>query len=122
MFKTKNHHYKIIFGVVIFCLAVVITFWLRAKVVDTQVLSNEAVLTPVDLLAALGKLVVLPNDEEPTIATVTDLTELQKQEFFRQAKVGDKVIIYPKAGKAILYSPSTNKIVEMAPINQNLIK
>ena len=30
---------------------------------------------------------------------------------------GDKVLIYSASQKAILYSPSLNKIVEIAPVN-----
>ena len=37
--------------------------------------------------------------------------------FFSKAKVGDKVIIYTNARKAILYDPVAGKIVEVAPVN-----
>lgn len=69
------------------------------------------------LVADVSKLIVLPTDEEPTIATITDLKPLAGQAFFANAKIGDKVFIYTKAKKAILYSPSTNKIVEVAPLS-----
>lgn len=68
-------------------------------------------------LAAVGKLIVLPEGEQPTLATVSDLEKLKDQAFFASAKVGDKVLIYTNAKKAILYSPTENKIVEVAPIN-----
>lgn len=68
-------------------------------------------------IEAVGKLIVLPEGEQPTIATVTDPSKLQDQKFFVNAKNGDKVLIYTTAKKAILYSPSTNKIVEVAPLN-----
>ncbi len=70
-----------------------------------------------DLIARVGKLIVLPEGEEPTIATVTDTELLKSQPFFTNAKKGDKVLIYTNARKAILYSPENNKIVEVAPIN-----
>ncbi len=60
---------------------------------------------------------MLPQDEQPTIATVTDLAKLQGQPFFANAQVGDKVLIYSRAGKVILYRPGENKIIELAPIN-----
>jgi len=69
------------------------------------------------LLENVGKLIVLPPDEKPVIATVADPTKLQGQPFFANAQIGDKVIIYPEARKAILYNPESNKIVEVAPLN-----
>ncbi len=69
------------------------------------------------LLEKIGKLIVLPVDEKPVIATVTDPSKLKSQAFFANTQVGDKVIIYPQAKKAILYNPSLNKIVEVAPLN-----
>lgn len=65
-------------------------------------------------IEAVAKLMVLPDGEEPTVATVTDLEQLSAQPFFTNAKIGDRVLIYTKAGKAILYDPVANKIVEAA--------
>ncbi len=70
-----------------------------------------------DLIARVGNLIVLPEGEEPTIATVTDTELLKSQPFFANAKKGDKVLIYTNARKAILYSPESDKIVEVAPVN-----
>ena len=103
MFESKNRRYKIFFCLTVFCLLGVIWyFWPLPMFSIVEKKSNSQSGDPSELIAEVGKLVILPTDEEPTIATVTDLTELQKQEFFRQAKIGDKVIIYVKAGKAIL--------------------
>jgi lipopolysaccharide export LptBFGC system permease protein LptF len=70
-----------------------------------------------ELLATVGQLIVLPSDETPTVATVSDPEQLKTQAFFAQASKGDKVLLYTNAKKAILYNPETNKIVEVAPIN-----
>lgn len=69
------------------------------------------------LVEEIGKIMVLPSDEEPTVATVSDLEPLKDQPFFANAKIGDKVLIYTNARKAILYNPKMRKIVEVAPIN-----
>ena len=69
------------------------------------------------LLADLGRLIALPTDEEPTIATVTDPEKLKDQAFFANARAGYKVVIYAKARKAILYDPMENKVVDIAPLN-----
>ena len=71
------------------------------------------------LVEQVGKLIILPTDEEPTIATVSDLSKLEGQPFFEKAEVGDKVLIYQKDKKAILFRPSTNKIIELAPLNNS---
>lgn len=69
------------------------------------------------LIDQIGKLIILPSNEQPTIATVNDLSKLAGQPFFANAKLGDKVLIYTKAQKAILFRPSENRIVELAPLN-----
>lgn len=87
-----------------------------------QVQRNEVNNTPEEVLAAneadeiiksVGMLMDLP-DEEPTVATVSDVEKLKDQDFFSRAQNGDKVIIFPKAQKAILYRPATDKIIEVA--------
>jgi hypothetical protein len=70
-------------------------------------------------VAKVGKLIALPTDEKPTVATVTDASKVSSQPFFQNAKNGDVVLIYTKAQKAILYSPSENKIVEVGAVNIN---
>jgi hypothetical protein len=82
--------------------------------VDPQVKAQESIDT---LIADVGKLIVLPQDELPTVATVSDIELLRDQPFFARGSNGDKVLIYTTAGKAILYSPVSRKIVEVAPIN-----
>lgn len=70
-------------------------------------------------LAAVGKLMVLPAGEVPTVASVADAEKLRDQPFFTGAINGDKVLLYTEAKKAILYRPSENKIVDVAPITVN---
>ncbi len=73
-----------------------------------------------DLLAKVAKIYLIPPGEEPTIATVVDPNSLKGQAFFSESQKGDKVLIFSKAGKAVLYRPSINKIIETAPINSNV--
>ncbi len=64
----------------------------------------------------VSQIMELPPDETPTIATVSDKSKLAQQDFFKRAENGDKVLIYAKAQKAILYRPSTNKIIDVVPV------
>ena len=61
----------------------------------------------------VGAVVELPQSETPTVATVTNLEKLRNQPFFVNAEQGDKVLIYPRTGRAILYRPSTGKVIVM---------
>lgn len=70
-----------------------------------------------EVVEKVGKLMVLPEGETPTLATVADPEKLKDQKFFINAKTGDKVLIYANSQKAILYNPASNKIVEVAPVN-----
>lgn len=87
-----------------------LAFFQQKNLKDSQVLGANQVE---DILDKVGKLIDLP-DETPTIATVSDISKLSGQEFFAKAQNGDKVIIFAKAQKAILYRPGTNKIIEVA--------
>lgn len=69
------------------------------------------------VVASISKLIELPTGETPTLATVSDKTKLESQSFFKRAENGDKVLIYTTAGKAILFRPSTGKVVDMTAVN-----
>lgn len=71
---------------------------------------------PKAIIRLVGQLIDLPQDEEPILATVTDVDQVKNQAFFAKAKNGDKVLIYNKAQKAILYDPVANKILEVGPL------
>lgn len=81
---------------------------------DPNVAAKQEV---VSLVEKVGKLVVLPANETPTVATVSDPEALKDQAFFANASKGDKVLIYAEAKKAILYSVEMNKIIDVAPLN-----
>lgn len=81
---------------------------------DPEFVARQEVRSIVD---EVGKLVVLPEDESPVIATVSDKDQLADVPFFAKAENGDKVLIYPKARKIYLYDPDVRKLLEVAPLN-----
>ena len=74
--------------------------------------------TEESILAAVGKLIVLPTDETPQLLTLTpaDIERFKGQPFFKNAKAGDIFIIYNKNKKAYLFDPVNNRIIDTAPI------
>lgn len=66
------------------------------------------------LVMVVGRLIELPQNQQPTVATVSDTTKLTTQPFFAKAMRGDKVLLYSAAHKAILYRPTINKIIEVS--------
>ncbi len=114
----KSHFAAILIPWILFILSLGASAYLWIKVSHMQQVVPQTSQDQVDkIIKEVGALLVLPNNETPTIATVTDLSKLAGQPFFANAKLGDIVLIYSKAQKAILYDPSQNKIVELAPIN-----
>lgn len=78
-----------------------------------KVVLNDDVKT---LIQNVGKLIELPTDEDPSVATIADISKLKDQAFFVHGKNGDKVLIYAKEKKAIIYRPSINKIIEAGSV------
>jgi hypothetical protein len=112
-FPIKNILVFFVAPVVAVLLAIIIFFAVSGK--NIQVDPNLAIeRETADLTQKIGKFMELPAGEQPTLATVTDRAKLKGQDFFESAQNGDKVLIYPKAKKAILYRPSIGKIIEVA--------
>lgn len=106
--KNKKDNFSTFFLIIAFF---VLTFYLY------NINKKERDMTPDEIKESVGKLMVLPENEVPTYATVNDLEPLKGNLFFEKARLGDKVLVYSKNGKAILYRPSENKIIEVGPLN-----
>lgn len=88
---------------------------LRQKLANPAELAREQSQV---LIRQVSRLMELPTDEEPTVATVADAAQLSAtQPFFAKAKNGFRVLIYPRARLAILYDPQTNKIINVGTIS-----
>ncbi len=69
------------------------------------------------VVAKVGKFIALPEKEDPTLATINDISKLKDQPFFAKAQNGDQILIYTNARKAYLYSPTQDKLLDVAPLN-----
>jgi len=118
--KKRNIIMIVVAILVIICIAAIgIYYFLQYK--KPQQLFNGPLLTTqmtqTELITKVGQLIALPTGEQPTIASVSDITKLKGQTFFKNARNGDIVLVYPKAGEAILYDPFVNKIMQVGPVN-----
>jgi type II secretory pathway pseudopilin PulG len=69
-----------------------------------------------ELLSKIKQFIILPDDEEPIVATITDPEKLAaEQNFYQGAIKGDKVLVFVKAQKAVIYSPERNILVNVGP-------
>lgn len=120
----KRWIWPIVGGIIALVALIAIILFIRSqKQLNDVRKSLETVQAPEnqmrELVEKVGKFMILPTNEEPTIATVSDLAKLQGQPFFAKAQLGDKVLIYKQDKKAILYRPSTNQLIEVAPLNNS---
>lgn len=117
----KNRAFWIVIIIILLALAALPSLYFYNQYQKTKNLLQNPTASVNDesktLIQAVGKLIELPANEDPTVATVSDKTKLADQPFFAKAENGDKVLIYSAAKKAILYRPSLNKIIDVAPVN-----
>ncbi|MBI2798008.1 hypothetical protein HYX70_01750 [Candidatus Saccharibacteria bacterium] len=121
--KNTNMVLIIVLGVLIVLLGVAsVYFYLQYQKIKQN--PNAVAQQETDVLVKqVGKLITLPTDETPTVATIVDKDKLKDQPFFTNAQNGDKILIYTKAKKAIIYRPKDNKLINVGPIaiNQNAV-
>ena len=68
------------------------------------------------LKAKVAKLMQLPSDEDPVVATVSDKEKLKDQPFFKEAENGDRILIFTEAKKAVIYREKDNRLINVGPI------
>jgi hypothetical protein len=103
-----------IIGILLLCVSFYFNYQYYTLLQNPQKFADNELQTTLD---KVSKLIVLPSDDTPSMATVLDPNALKDQPFFVNAVKDDQVLIFPKSQKAILYRPSTNKIIEVGPIN-----
>lgn len=71
-----------------------------------------------EVLGKVRQHIVLPEELQPTVATIIDVDRLREtSDFYKEAKNGDHLILTET--RAILYNPDTDRIVDVVPIMLN---
>ncbi len=106
-----------IIGAVVILLLAGLSIYFYIQYQNIKKNPNQVAQAETDaLVKQVSKLIDLPSDETPTVATILDKEKLKDQPFFNNAKNGDKILIYTKAKKAIIFRPSENKLINVGPI------
>lgn len=101
---------KIVILMLLSLIAISTYFFIsRGKNDDSRAQLNKTI-------SKLSSLMVLPENEEPTLATVDNPGALTDPQLKAVAKTNDKVLLYYTAKKVIVYRPSVNKIVDIFPL------
>jgi hypothetical protein len=108
----------VIVGVVALALGWLIYGYVTTKMELAKLNKNPGGSDVQQLVGDISKHMQLP-DESPTLATVNDVGKLKNQEFFKNAQNGDKVLIFSKDGRALLYRTSTKKVIEYSKVDLN---
>lgn len=72
--------------------------------------------------AKVGRLYLLPKDETPALVSVVDESKLSSSYLKQYAKTGDKLLLYQKQGKVIIYRPSIDKIVDIGVLELEAVE
>lgn len=105
----------VLIGITLIALVSSVVLWSKVRTLENPGVATQKEIK--QLVAQIGKLIVLPENETPTLATVSDPAKLRDQAFFQNSEAGDKVLIYPDSRRAILWRPSIKKIIEISPLN-----
>jgi hypothetical protein len=110
--------YKFLIGLIIVAIIVVGGRYFFTKgqqdfvIRPGEKLSEEQVTR---LVARVGRFLVLPTGEKPSVAAISDVASLATtQAFYQDAKDGDILLVY--SNKAIIYDAVADKLVNVGPI------
>jgi len=65
------------------------------------------------ILVDLSSIMELPENELPSISTITDISALAGDPFFARAQNDDVIIVYTQGQQAIIFLPSMKKIINV---------
>lgn len=111
----------VVIAIIVLVLAAAAFYVIRRQSVNW----NDTKLTVAEqkiLVGKIGDLMVLPDEPQPVFAVVTDAEKLRaEQPFYAAVQNGDILLVLPSTRKAIIYSPSADKIVNAGPfiVNQD---
>src|SRR6185436_9134506 len=75
--------------------------WMKLEKIEAKKDTTDSEVT--EIVQEVGRYLLLPPGETPELVTVSNLDDVRGQPFFANALVGDKVLVYKTASKAVLW-------------------
>src|SRR5262245_20260942 len=88
-------------------------YWQYRKTLDKNPEAEQQRWT-----SELGSVMIMPT-EKPMITTVLDKTKLNNKTLSEQAQNGDRLYIFSRAKRVVLYRPTLKKVVNILIIQTN---
>jgi hypothetical protein len=83
---------------------------------DTSTSSNTT-NTSSEIYEKVGKHMILPTGETPTVVPVTNKEELGNEELFKNVQNGDMFLVFTESKLAVVYRESEDKIVTVSTLD-----
>lgn len=117
--RTIRLFYRFILLILLVLLIVIAggAYMLGRASVYKQYPQLNSIETANDVLTKVAQLIQLPQNETPSMVAIDDAATVKKEPFLANAQNHDVLIIYTTAGFAILYRPSSNKLIAVGPVS-----
>jgi hypothetical protein len=114
--KFFSRKQKTIIGILIAIIIFLGAFYYKAHYSKVSI-EKRAQAETIRLVKEVRKIIILPETDIPAIFDIQDPVLLTNQQaFFAGSQKGDKLLVYPQLGKAIVYSPDRKMIVNVGPV------
>ncbi len=126
MFKLKRSGF-VVAGVFAICILLAAVVYQQYQIVQIKSADKTSQDTPrtksEDIVSRVSKIILLPEDEVPMIVQLNreSVADENKDEFIKDAKEGDYVLIYPAREWSVIYRPSENRLVNADQVTVKLI-
>lgn len=116
--EKKSSFKKVFLLLVSYAIVALVVWQVQARFVNSPERQQEIAREEIqDVVDQVKDIMIISEDEFPQMATIDNAVDLAKtQAFFANVQNGDKVLIFVKDQKAIIYRPSTGKIVNVGPV------
>lgn len=92
-------------------------YFAYTKIFSSWIIKHNIKKESTDILKEVGKVVLLPEDEEPQVAKILDANQLKESDlFFASAQNGDAALFYKHNGLIVLYSMQNHKLLNMGAL------